>query len=321
MKTACARIISDETMDEFLYSVSNMKKSEALNILGLSGNPTEEEIKKAHRKKVIENHPDRFQDPTKKAAAEERTKLINEARDVLERGNWDPEFSSTSYNRPYGNPYGNPYRGGGYYRPTSGGQNQDNPFGFDPNFWVQWEQASRGNGTDSGQHTYDPFNNPFSAQQTTQSTAERAKAVAERDMRIGFGMLAVKLVACGLLALQGAWLGAMVVWSILSFIVAGSNRLGGNASGCLWLILLPLFMYFPTMIAILSYNQSPANVPVIVAVAIIFVWGLYYDVRDLREAVRRWRVTTGKKSPGEKRAGKRRARKEARAKKKAAKQK
>lgn len=294
-----------------------MKKSEALNILGLSGNPTDEQIKKAHRKKVIENHPDRFQDPTQKAKAEERTKLINEARDVLEKGTWDPEFGSGPSARPYGNsPYTNPFGAGGYYRPT--GQGQGDPFGFDPNFWAQWEQDSRGNSAGGGQHTYDPFNNPFSAQQTTQSTAERAKMVAERDLRIGFGMLAIKAVICAFLALQGAWLSALTIWAILSFILVASNRLG-NMSGCIWLFLLPLFMYFPNMIALLTIAQNAPSIPIIVAVAIIFVWAVAYDIRDLREAVRRWRVTTGKKSHGEQRAEKRRARKEARAAKKAGK--
>lgn len=295
-----------------------MKKSEALHILGLSEGATEDDIKKAHRKKIIENHPDRFQDSDRKAKAEEQTKLINEARDVLEKGNWDPEFSSTSYNRPYSNPYGNPYRGTGYYRPqgsSSNGGSGENPFGFDPSFWAQWEQDSRGNSA-GGQHTYDPFNNPFSAQQTTQNTAERAKAVADRDLRIGFGMLAVKLVVCGVLAVQGAWLAAASIWGLLTLIMVGSNRLG-NLSGCIWLILLPLFMYFPTMVGLLNYAQVNMNIPVIAAVAIVFIWAVVVDVRDLLKAVRQWRLVNGKKSMGEKFAARRRDRKDERAKKKA----
>ena len=60
-----------------------MKKSEALKILGLSEGASDEDVKKAHRKLVIENHPDKFgQDPQRRAEAEEKTKLINEARDA-----------------------------------------------------------------------------------------------------------------------------------------------------------------------------------------------------------------------------------------------
>ena len=37
-----------------------MKKSEALNILGLSDGATDDAVKQAHRKLVIEHHPDKF---------------------------------------------------------------------------------------------------------------------------------------------------------------------------------------------------------------------------------------------------------------------
>lgn len=86
-----------------------MKKSEALSILGLSEGASEEEIKKAHRKLVIENHPDKFgQNQTAREQAEEKTKLINEARDVLLSGKWDPEY--TTAGTPYGAPFSyNPY--------------------------------------------------------------------------------------------------------------------------------------------------------------------------------------------------------------------
>ena len=72
-----------------------MKKSEALNILGLQDGASDDDIKKAHRKLVIENHPDKFgADAAARAKAEEKTKLINEARDVLLSRNWTPEYST-----------------------------------------------------------------------------------------------------------------------------------------------------------------------------------------------------------------------------------
>lgn len=78
-----------------------MKKSEALKILGLSEGASDEDVKKAHRKLVIENHPDKFgQDPQRRAEAEEKTKLINEARDVLINRSWEPEYATA------GTPYG-----------------------------------------------------------------------------------------------------------------------------------------------------------------------------------------------------------------------
>ena len=50
-----------------------MKKSEALNTLGLAQGASEEDIKKAHRKLIIENHPDKFgQDEQARAKAEEK---------------------------------------------------------------------------------------------------------------------------------------------------------------------------------------------------------------------------------------------------------
>lgn len=141
-----------------------MKKSEALKILGLSSPYTEEDIKQAHRKKIRENHPDRFTDPEKKAAAEEQTKLINEARDVLVNKRWDPEYGPRTgtgygpYSGPYGNPYSNPFAGYGnpyaQYRPGAGGRanpfGEGNPFeGFPFDFvWTSWDGTR---GRQSGQ--------------------------------------------------------------------------------------------------------------------------------------------------------------------------
>ena len=57
-----------------------MTKSEALNILGLSGNPSEEEIKKAYRKLAVTNHPDKHKGSKE---FEEKFKNIQSAYDYL----------------------------------------------------------------------------------------------------------------------------------------------------------------------------------------------------------------------------------------------
>lgn len=94
-----------------------MKKSEALNILGLQDGASDDDIKKAHRKLVIENHPDKFgADAAARAKAEEKTKLINEARDVLLSRKWTPEYSTA------GTPYGAPFTYQPYTRPNGNGR-------------------------------------------------------------------------------------------------------------------------------------------------------------------------------------------------------
>ncbi len=51
------------------------EKSTALKHWGFSEGASDEDIKKAHRKLIIENHPDKFgQDAAARAKAEEKTK-------------------------------------------------------------------------------------------------------------------------------------------------------------------------------------------------------------------------------------------------------
>ena len=52
-------------------------------ILGLSRNASKNDIKNAFRKKIKENHPDRFNEPFKKELAEEKTRDIIEAYKIL----------------------------------------------------------------------------------------------------------------------------------------------------------------------------------------------------------------------------------------------
>lgn len=161
-----------------------MKKSEALKALGLSEGASADDIKKAHRKLAIENHPDRFgQDAEARAKAEEKMKTINEARDVLESGKWEPEGAPFAYH-----PYGTSTSQSGY---TQGNINMEDfftgfPFGQGTTFvWTTYDSngnkrtytssstgssASSTSGSSSNaDDTRDPFASPFSNSPFTSS--------------------------------------------------------------------------------------------------------------------------------------------------------
>jgi ssDNA-binding Zn-finger/Zn-ribbon topoisomerase 1 len=76
-----------------------MKKSVALALLGLHiENPTETQITQAYRSAIQLNHPDRFANNEKlRRHAEEQSKLINEARDVLLRKSWQNDDNEQDY--------------------------------------------------------------------------------------------------------------------------------------------------------------------------------------------------------------------------------
>lgn len=203
-----------------------MKKSEALKILGLSSPYTEEDIKQAHRKKIRENHPDRFTDPAKKAAAEEQTKLINEARDVLVNRRWDPEYGPRTgtgygpYSRPYGNPYANPFAGYGnpyaQYRPgTGGGQGpfgDGDPFGASP-FDFVWTSWDGGGSRQSGQgNPFDPFSSAFTRKEG--DGPEDALKKKRRNLLLMLAFVVAKL------ALLGAYASSAPAVGIAAYVIA-----------------------------------------------------------------------------------------------------
>lgn len=70
-------------------------------VLGVSQNATDEEIKAAYRKLVKKYHPDRFaSDPAKQAAASEKLKQVNAAYDMLtkmKQGNYSQASGSPQF--------------------------------------------------------------------------------------------------------------------------------------------------------------------------------------------------------------------------------
>lgn len=106
-----------------------MSKRDYYEILGVSKNASDDEIKKAYRKLAVKYHPDK--NPGDKAA-EEKFKEINEAHDVLsdkqKRARYD-QFGHAGVNGGTGNPFGgsgNPFQNGNF---NWGGQTFNFDFG------------------------------------------------------------------------------------------------------------------------------------------------------------------------------------------------
>ena len=80
-----------------------MDLNEALKILNLNKNYNEEELKKIYRKLIIKYHPDKHPE-NKKEFAEQQTKIINKAKDILEknlknRNNLNNKVNNHNYTR------------------------------------------------------------------------------------------------------------------------------------------------------------------------------------------------------------------------------
>lgn len=69
---------------------------DAYEILGVSRDATDEEIKKAYRELVKKYHPDNFPDDNMKKLAEEKMKEVNEAYDLLTKRGAE-KMSNNSY--------------------------------------------------------------------------------------------------------------------------------------------------------------------------------------------------------------------------------
>ena len=74
-------------------------------VLGVSENASDEEIKKAYRKLAMQYHPDNYTDNPLKDLASEKMKSINEAYDAIQKMRASgSKYQGSSYN---GNNYGN----------------------------------------------------------------------------------------------------------------------------------------------------------------------------------------------------------------------
>ena len=127
-------------------------KSDYYDILGVSKDASDADIKKAYRKQAIEWHPDKHQGDDKEAA-EKRFKEINEAYQVLsdkeKRAAYDrfghqafsPGGAGGAGGFPGGFPGGNPFGGGGAWKVYTQGGNGAAGFDFGDPFDI-FEQFS-----------------------------------------------------------------------------------------------------------------------------------------------------------------------------------
>ena len=217
-----------------------MKKSEALKILGLTDGASDDAIKSAHRKKVRENHPDQFaQNTAKHAEAEEKTKLINEARDVLLSRKWDPEFDPRRAGAS--NPYATPYGGASYGRPSQGSSSDpfaDWPFGAGW-VWTSWDDTRQTGTTGGGSRPgagdpFSPFSSPFGttfyAETTVTQTPQEMLKEATEELKTEALAVGVKVALMVLLSLTGNPATGVFIY-VLGSLFMYFRRMGG----CGWI--------------------------------------------------------------------------------------
>lgn len=79
-------------------------------VLGVKQNATPEEIKKAYRELVKKYHPDQYGDNPLKELANEKLREVNQAYEMLTKGNHSSNSNYNNSNSSYNNSHGNSYQ-------------------------------------------------------------------------------------------------------------------------------------------------------------------------------------------------------------------
>ena len=277
-----------------------MKKSEALDILRLRNGATDDEVKAAHRKLVIAHHPDKFPlDSKERADAEELTKRINEARDVLLNRSWTPEFDPRRDPRPYaGNPYAHPTWNapGGSPRPGGAGDPFAGwPFGQDGGpgrgrttyVWTSWDGARTAGGARPGASQpggFDPFDPfaPFWASAQQRKTPEQMRAEARAALKKEATVVAGKAAALLVLSLAGSPATGLFLYAIASIVYGLWKRLGS----CLIGLIVPIALVLTPFVFMIAPRQGAVTV----GLGVVFLIAVLFDYTNLRNLVRAYRA-------------------------------
>ena len=276
-----------------------MKKSEALKTLGLADGATDDEVKQAHRKLVIAHHPDKFAlDSPERAEAEELTKRINEARDVLLNRSWTPEFDPRRDPRPYANnPYAHPGRPGSSAAPGqdpfagwpfAGGQGS--PFGQGTGtgpapgrttyVWTSWDGTRAAAGAPGAGGPFDPVA-PFRAAEP-RKTPQQVLAEAVRSLRSEVLAVAGKAAVLAVAALLGSVATGLFFYVMISLVWGLWKRLGS----CLIGFIVPIALLGAPFVFLIAPRQGAVTV----GLAVFFLAAVLFDVKNLRNALRAYRA-------------------------------
>lgn len=271
-----------------------MKKSEALNILGLADGASDDAIKQAHRKLVIAHHPDKFAlDSTERAEAEEFTKRINEARDVLLNRSWTPEFDPRRDPRPYaGNPYAHPTQNPFGGAPQQGqdpfagwpfGQGQPQGQGRTTYVWTSWDEPRAGA---AGGQPFDPFDPfaPFRGASGPRKTPEELRAETKLELRREGLAIAGKAALLVVSALLGTAATGLFFYVVISIVYGLWKRLGS----CLLGLMVPIALVGAPLVFIIAPRQGAVTI----GLAVAFLIAVLFDVTNMRNLVRRYRAAS-----------------------------
>ncbi len=297
-----------------------MKKSEALKILGLADGATDDEIKKAHRKLIVAHHPDKFAlDSKEHADAEELTKQINEARDVLINRSWTPEFDPRRDPRPYaGNPYAHPSgssqaggaQGGSAYDPFAGWPFTGAATGQTTYVWTSWDDifsgaARSGSSTSAGSAgqgrtgangtgaewpfggftvEYDPFD-PFVRVRATRASEQTSEGIfekAKKNLQQEAGVVAAKVALLAIFSIVGSAATGLFTYVMASIIYGLYKRMGSM----LVFLLVPILLFGAPLIWMLAPRNGFVSAPL----TLLFLVSVCFDVTNLRDRIRVFRA-------------------------------